>query len=872
MNMSHSDLSPSRRKEILRDEGRLKALTLTGLMDSPPDEDFDRLTRLTSNLLDAPVVMVTLVAGDRHYYKSMVGLSPEPPRCSLDPFQSFCQHAVILNEMVVINDIQIDPIYTEEERENPINLVAYLGTPLRTPDNKAIGSLCAIEHKPRTWTKEDKKLLAEMGELVMKEIALWFYANENRSIEKALSDRTDELALSQQRLNLAFEAINIGLFEWDMEHDNVNMSAELLAQIGEKPSREWTKSESFFARIHPEDAEGLKMAMNAYLAKLTPQFDVSFRWRHKDGSYRWILSRGKATWNEQGHPVRMLGIHVDITEQQNAIELKQQRDTLARLVEVKTQAIRKVNEELETKNQELLRANKVKDEFLATMSHEIRTPMNGVIGFTSLLLDTDLNFEQRDYVDTIRASGDALLAIINDVLDYSKIESGAIELEEHTFILHQCIEEALDTITLKAYKKGLELIPIVDPCLPNTVNGDARRLRQILVNLLGNAVKFTEKGQIVIKAFTKNAGLKRGDKFMLHVSVQDTGIGIPQNKFEKIFESFSQADASTARRYGGTGLGLSISQALCNLMGGKIWLDSEENIGSTFHFTVMLESADSKADPNMNGASFLQEKRLLISSVSEPQQHLIKNQCVPRKIQPYFVSSNKELNHLLKEKKGCYDAILVDPDYSDISEAALAGVLKEWNYFAPIILMSNLGSTYNSDAFTPTAVIHKPIKRFNLYSVLEESIRKKPNTASTQDCNPPEFTESIKTNTRILVAEDNIINQKLIGRYLKLLGYHGDIVDNGVKAIDVLSEKEYDILLLDVNMPVMDGLETTRILRSREGLPNDIHIIGITAGLEIKERNRCIDAGMNDFLGKPMTINELEDTLSRALHRLLADK
>ena len=871
--MDHADSSHSFWKEVIGNEHRLKALDLTGLMDSPADQEFDRLAKLTCNLLHAPISFITLVARDHHYFKSVIGYGDDNFSCTNNsPLRSFCQQVVQSNEMLAIDDTNTDPKVADHERENQLGIKSYLGTPLKTPDDQTIGALCVVEENPRKWTQQEKSLLQEMGELVMKEIALHYYTNANKSIEKALSDRTDELEISQQRLNLAFEAINIGLFEWDMTQDAVNMSDELLAQIGEEPSQEWTKSASFFARIHPEDREGLTEVMNAYLAQKIPNFDVSFRLRHKNGTYRWILSRGRATWNKQGIPVRMLGIHVDITEQQDGIELKKQRDSLAKLVEEKTQVIRLSNEALEKKNQELIRANKVKSEFLATMSHEIRTPMNGVIGFTSLLLETNLDYEQRDYVDTIRASGDALLAIINDVLDYSKIESGTIELEQHTFTLHQCIEEALDTITLKAYKKGIELIPIIDLCLPNTVNGDARRFRQILVNLLGNAVKFTEQGEIIIRASTEKTGLKRGDRFRLQMSVQDTGIGIPADKFEKIFDSFSQADASTARRYGGTGLGLSISKALCNLMGGEIWVESKESVGSTFHFAIELESADSKADPHSKKTGVLKDKRLLIATTTNPQKQLLKNQCYQRNIQVQFVDSNKYLSELIVNKKGCFDALLVDPDYSDISEASLAAILKEWNYHIPVILVNNLASSYNPTLFEPTAVIHKPIKRFTLYSVLEESILKKPNVHFSKDCYPPEFNEQVKINTRILVAEDNIINQKLIGRYLHLLGFQGHVVNNGEEAIDQLSREEYDILLLDVNMPVLDGLETTRILRTRMDLPNHIHIIGITAGLEVKERNRCIEAGMNDFLGKPMTINALEETLNRALHRLHAGK
>ena len=576
---------------------------------------------------------------------------------------------------------------------------------------------------------------------------------------------------------------------------------------------------------------------------------------------------GQATWDKHGRPEKIVGIHVDITDEKNSIEIKHQRDVLAQLVEEKTKALRLANEELEHKNIELIQANRAKSDFLATMSHEIRTPMNGVIGFTSLLIDTNLDYEQRDYVETIRASGDALLAIINDVLDFSKIESGIIELENHTFRIHQCIEGALDTITLKAYKKQIELASVIDLSVPGSVFGDARRLRQILVNLLGNAVKFTEKGEIVVHASCSQPPVQPGTPFELHIKVQDTGVGIPKDKFEKIFDSFSQADASTARRFGGTGLGLSICKGLCQLMDGDIWVESEEHIGSTFHFTIKLETPENWPDSQKERIEFLNDRKLLITTISNANKQLLQNQCSLKQIEAHFVHSNRELLTLFETQKGCFDAIVLDPDYSDIEEHELKDILKKWSTYIPVVLLCNLGAKSSPFSSLTSSVLHKPIKRYALFTILEDAIRNKPNHALLIKAKPSSSLLQHSSAARILVAEDNIINQKLIGKFLEILGYEGDIVSNGDEVLKHLRKYQYDAVLMDVNMPVMDGLETTSIVRETEGFPNDIHIIGITAGLEIKERRRCIDAGMNDFLGKPMTLNELKETLNRALNK-----
>ena len=849
----------------LHDPERLKALQTTGLLDSELERDFDRLAELTAQLLHAPLVFINFVDADRHYFKCMHGVEEGTlSRSFQNPLTSYCQYVILVDELYLINDVETEPLVNPLEKENALGMRAYMGTPLHTPDQQVIGTLCAAHQSPHTWTDTEKRILKDMSELVMKEIALRFYGNRYKSMEQILIRRTFELEEWQQRLQFALKAAHIGLYDWDLTTNAIHLSDELLVQIGESSVPEHIPPEALFSRIHPEDAPGIEETLNAYLARKIGQLNVGFRMQHKNGDYRWIISRGQGTWDDDGTPLRLIGIHVDITEQKQRIDFKRQRDTLAQLVEEQTTALRHANIKLEEKNKELLYASEVKSQFLATMSHEIRTPMNGVIGFTSLLLDSDLNYEQRDYVATIRSSGDALLDIINDILDFSKIETGNIELDAYSFVVHQIIEEAIDTITLQAYKKGLEIVTIVEPDVPNIVLGDGRRLKQILVNLLANAVKFTHQGHIIIKASITSDAYLVSEPITLHFSVQDTGIGIPEEKLEEIFDSFTQADPSTSRRYGGNGLGLSISKALCSIMGGTIWVESEEHSGSTFHFTAVFNATEeSTSDSHSSRWLELQDKRVLVASISKAHKAQLLIECPQQGLTCHVISSDHELMVLHETKKMAFDVLMIDPHYSDLPEQEMKTILSRWAEHIPIIIINDIGATTSPFAVHSTCILHKPIKRRALFNMLEQSIRKNNHTHGTKPSlaqNPEALPHH---ELRILIAEDNHINQKLMDRFLQLLGYKGDIVENGQEVLTALQRQPYDVILMDVNMPVMDGIETTKILRTTPGLYSNIHIIGITADLEVKERNRCNQAGMNDFISKPMKLADLESALAK---------
>ncbi len=713
--MSISVADKQRHDLVVLDAKRLAALYQTKLLDSQPDRAFDRITEFTCKLLNTSFAFVTLIDSDRHFFLSMSAQDgPVSGEREASPMYSFCQNVVVTNKSHAINNVKDGGLVCKTEVQNRFGIVAYLGTPLRTPNNEPIGSLCVIENQPRTWTAEDKRLINEAAELVVKEIALRYHANEHIRAEKDIAT------------------------------------------------------------------------------------------------------------------------HIAALEEANSA--------------------------LALKNDELRKANAVKDNFLASMSHEIRTPMNGVIGFTSLLLDTALNPLQREYTETIRSSGEALLDIINDILDYSAIGAGKVQLNRFPFSIHTCLSEALDVISLKALSKGLEVGFVVDPNVPELLVGDARRIGQILVNLLGNAVKFTEYGEIGVHAFIDQTIKRKAGSIALHVVVRDTGIGIAKDQFEKIFELFFQVDSSNTRRFGGTGLGLSICKGLCSAMGGMMWVESEEGKGSSFHFTLELEVAQEK-DTSFNPSYQIRNKHLLVAAVSAICKKQIQNLCEPLNNKLRFVSSNSELPGLLASQNNSYDAVLIDLDVSDVPRSELLDMAVDLSKHTRIIFLQRLGFLLDRPLpFTPT-MLNKPIKRQLFYSVLEQSFQLTHPKAGVGTNKDRRVSESGRF--QILVAEDNAINSQLIMRYIQLLGHTGDYVTNGEEAIHALGKNKYDLILMDVSMPQMDGVEATERIRALEEESRQTYVIGITASIKKSTRERCMEAGMDDFISKPISLEDLQEALNK---------
>ncbi|QLE48987.1 response regulator [Nostoc sp. C057] len=854
------------------------------------------------------------------------------------------------------------------------------------------------------------------------------------------------LRSSEEQLKLALDAVDEGLWDWNLATGEVYRSPRWYTMLGYDPEELEDNIKIINRLIHPEDRRLVQQRLIAHLRGKTPFYEVQARFLTKSGKWKWILDRGKlVNRDSQGKFLRIVGTHLDITERKKAEEALQEQYQRALLLKQITEEIRQSlqlekilqttvtevqrilqadrvlifqiksdgsgevvqeavvpewsvilnkdicdvclqdryldlyrdgqitaisdlgltgfkpcqieqcqvkanlivpilvrkdlwgllilhqhnrprqwtelemdllkhladqmgialtqaqllaketrqadllaqqNEELNFAKQAAEAANMAKSNFLATMSHEIRTPMNAVIGMTGLLLDTSLKPEQLDYVETIRNSGDALLTIINDILDFSKIESGNLELEEQPFDLQVCVEEALDLLAPQAALKGIELMYELQPHIPTLIIGDITRLRQILWNLVSNAVKFTNAGEVVVTITVQQQVLKQEATTADHVyyeflfAVSDTGIGIPSDRLDRLFKPFSQVDASMTRRYGGTGLGLAISKRLSEIMGGRMWVESGTVKGSTFYFTLMLQVDPSAIDNSLSIYTELVGKKLLLAV-----DNINLRKCLTWKLQRWGVNVQPvELSAVVPclIQQHPFDVIILDIDSPHLNILDLTAQIRAIprRQGLPLVMLSFKGKQtleVRQVASEFTAFLHKPVRQYQLHNTLLQIVRGSWSTQRVDSKisiasysrlptpNLPTIDVQLAQTLplKILLVEDVLVNQKIALKMLQRLGFRADVANNGCEALEALQRQRYDIVFMDIQMPEMDGWETTIRIR-QEFSPNvQPWITAMTAHARLEDRQECLRVGMDDYISKPIRIEALEAVLKK---------
>ncbi len=678
--------------------------------------------------------------------------------------------------------------------------------------------------------------------------------------------RQSEEALRQERQRLAGVIVgsNVGTWEWNVQtgqtafdHRWAAIIGYTLEEISPVSIETWTK----FA--HPDDLKAGGELLEKHFRGDLDYYEIESRMKHRDGRWVWVLDRGKvATWTEDGKPLVMFGIHQDITERKRAE---------ANLVETNRQlkAATAWANELAVRAES---ASAAKSEFLANMSHEIRTPMNGVLGMVGLLLDTDLTEDQRRYAQAAHGSGEALLGLLNDILDLSKIEAQKLSLETLDFRLPSLLDDLVGMMALRAHEKGLVLGCVVAPEAPSDLRGDPGRLRQILINLTGNAIKFTAQGEVVIRV---NVVSETPAEVRLRFAVRDTGIGIPSDKLGRLFAKFSQVDSSTTRQYGGTGLGLVISKHLTEMMGGEIGVQTELGQGSEFWFTVRLAKSPARAPGPAPAPAGFRGVRVLVVDDRPINREILLVLLTSWGMRPVEAADGPSALRALTQAQAAQDPFaiaILDRQMPGLDGNSLGRAIRADPNLKDtrLIMLTSLGQLGSDQPAAVTgfvATLTKPVRRQELREVLEAILSGKTTGTPRANVVPGLAREECAGAARVLVAEDSITNQQVAMGLLKRLGLKADLAANGAEAVQALETRPYDLVLMDVQMPEMDGYEATRVIRDPQSgvLNHRVPIIAMTAHAMQGDRERCLQAGMDDYVTKPVSRQSLAEALEKWL-------
>jgi PAS domain S-box-containing protein len=1033
---------------------RLAALHRCGILDTPPELAYDELSALAAYICQTPVALISLVDDDRQWFKSRVGLMVgETPRDI-----AFCSHTILQRDLLVVPDASADQRFANNPLVTaPPCIRFYAGAPLVTAEGHALGTICVIDYQPRELKVEQAQALRTLSNQVVTQLRLRSQLAEQIRVNTQRERAEEELRRANERLALAVRGSNVGIWENDLAGGDYRSGrvrcTNILEPIGYAAPESAIDYQTVVASVHPDDRGPMEQAVRAYLAGDTAEYSVEFRARHRDGSDRWMLSRGVAVRDAAGRPVRFIGTRIDITRlKQIERELRaakeeaaeracmaemgrdvgialSQGSTLQEILQHCAEAmvrhldvsfariwtldprddvlvlrasaglythidgphsrvpvgkfkigliaqqrqphltndvpndprisdqewaqregmiafagyplliedrlmgvlamfarralspavlhiLRSVADGIalgiERKRQEAElclakdaaeSASRTKTEFLANVSHEIRTPLNAVLGMAELALDTPLTGHQRQYLSTIQSAGRALVEVIDDLLDFSKIEAGKLNLDRSSFTLRKVLTDTLRALALRAHRKGIEVLGHIPPSVPDALFGDAGRLRQVLTNLIGNAIKFTTEGEVVVEAEqvddeeapgpgeTSDAETILTDGLVdpeslpctLLFSVRDTGIGILQEKQQKIFEAFEQADSSTTRRFGGTGLGLSIASQLVALMGGRITVESELGRGSTFRFTVRLHRPILQPDRAIAQApAELQGLPVLIVDDNEASRRTLLEWLRRWRTEPTAVGDGTAALEALHQAAAAgrpFALVVLDSRLHGSDALAVAAQVRQKPDLAAsgILLLVVEDQARELRLFRElgiTACVMKPVVEEELLDALcRARLLPTPVDAAggrpASACEPAIITPRMPASGRIfhvLVAEDDPYNQAVIEDVLLRRGHTLRLAGDGRAALRALEHDRFDVMLVDIHMPELDGFQVVAVQRQREQVSGRrLPVIALTARSAEGERERCLQTGIDEYLTKPVGAAELLAAIDRVV-------
>ncbi len=753
------------------------------------------------------------------YLKVVHGSSVGPDSCA-------CGSAAFSNQAVVVEDL---PACTQFDPERALATLSgfrsCLCVPIQDSHGAIVGVLSVYDRRPGN-VGQRARAIVEAG------TRLAGIAIEQMTLQRKQRDHAETVKLAER-------AATFGIWEMDLVTGIVKGSEAWAALERVEDASVGMHVDKVRQVVHPDDRVLLAEGSDRAFATGEP-YCVDFRIVPEPGVIRWRRSTAQVQFVE-GKPRRLIGASLDITNEKEMVEAAQA-------------------------------ANRAKSEFLANMSHEIRTPMNGIIGMTELTLDTELDPTQREYLNAVKYSADSLLTVINDILDFSKIEVGKLSLDPIEFNLRDHLGQAMKTLAVRAHQKNLELAYFIPPELPDFFVGDPVRLRQVILNLVGNAIKFTDQGEVVLRV---EAESQDKDGVTLHYAVTDTGIGIPPDKQKLIFEPFSQADASTTRRYGGTGLGLSISIRLIEMMQGRIWLDSEEGRGTTFHFTARFENGSTMVSrPAELDAAMLDDVRVLVVDDNATNRQILEATLSYWRMKSSSAAGAEDAIRLLKDAKAAgmpFGLMVLDchmPDVDGFMLVEQVQKLPELDGLITVMLTSGgqRGDATRCKELGIAAYLIKPVLQSDLLEALLNVLGSREEAARPAQFVTRHTLRERRPPLRILLTEDNAVNQRLASRLLEKEGHVVVVADDGAKALKACKENTFDLILMDVQMPVLDGMEATAAIRQTErSTGHHVPIIAMTAHAMAGDRQRFLKAGMDGYVSKPIHSRDLLEAIESVL-------